>query len=262
MEDNYQKLQQIAKEGYSIEFGDVLEKSFENFKKCFGIMGLSLILLSIVLFIVLFGIFGAIVGFSEINQTMIDFNPMMLSGTFIIIYLIFAVVFSGIMAGFNAGFYKMVHETEINNGVDVGTLFYYFRTHYFKELFVAAALIALGTTGMTILFELLHLKIIGMLVTYIISFLTFLTVPLIIFSDLKTVQAISMSIRLTLKKPLILIGLLLVAIILAMLGFIAFCIGIFFTLPFIYSMVYMIYTTISPIKENNIIDEIGRSETE
>lgn len=96
MEDNYQKLQQIAKEGYSIEFGDVLEKSFENFKKCFGVIGLSLILLSIVLFIVLFGIF-AIVGFSEINQTMIDFNPMMLSGTFIIIYLIFAVVFSGIV---------------------------------------------------------------------------------------------------------------------------------------------------------------------
>lgn len=262
MEDNYPKLQQIAKEGYTIEFGEVLEKSFENFKKCFGVMGLALILLSIVLFILFFGIFGAIVGFSEINQTIVDFDPMMLSGTFMFAYLIFAGIFSGIMAGFNAGFYKMVHQAEINIGVDVSTLFYYFRTHYFKELFVSGALIAFATTGITLLFELLHLKFIGMLLTYTVSFLTFLTVPLIIFSDLKSVQAITMSIQLTLKKPLLLIGLLLVAVLLAMLGLFAFCIGIFFTLPYIYSMVYIIYNTISPIKENNIIDEIGRSETE
>ena len=87
----------------------------------------------------------------------------------------------------------------------------------------------------------------------------FLTVPLIIFSKLDAVNAIVFSIKLVFKQPIILFLLLLVGYICAMLGFIALCIGIFFTLPFIYSLYYCIYKNIIPVEEYSELDEIGRT---
>jgi hypothetical protein len=260
--NKYEKLEKIAQEGYELEFGTVLDHAINNYKQIFGVAGVSMLILMMVLFGALFGVIGVVFGFSAFSSTMTDFNPAMLSGTLIVIYFIAMVLFSGIMANINAGFYKMCFLADSNQRFSIGTMFDYFKTSHFKEIFISGVLIASLTTTVTLLFEYLDLKYVGALITYIISYLTFLTIALIIFSDLKATEAISMSIKLSLKKPLLLIGLLLLAIILAMLGIIALCIGIFFTLPFIYSMVYCIYAAIAPFEEVNVLDEIGANESE
>lgn len=262
MMNNYEKLEKIAQDGYELEFGTVFDNAITNYKQIFGVAGVAMLILSLALGAMLFGIIGVVFGFSAFSSTMTDFNPAMLSGTFIVIYFIAVVIFSGIMANINAGFYKMCFLSDTNQNFSVGTMFDYFKSKHFKELFISGVLISGLTTAVSLLFEYLNLQYIGILLTYIISYLTFLTVALIAFSDLKVMEAISISIKLSLKKPLLLIGLLLVAGILAMLGLIALCIGIFFTLPFIYSMVYCIYSEIVPVEEVNVLDEIGTNQSE
>ena len=75
----------------------------------------------------------------------------------------------------------------------------------------------------------------------IVVVFTFLVIPLIIFGNLKVAEAIKGSIIIVSKQFFILLGLIIVAVIMAILGLIGFCIGIFFTIPFIYSMYYTIY---------------------
>jgi uncharacterized membrane protein len=84
----------------------------------------------------------------------------------------------------------------------------------------------------------------GLIISLSLALLTFLTIPLIIFGNLKAIEAIQGSIIMVSKQPLIIAGLLIVATIFVMLGLIAFCVGIFFTMPIIYAMHYTIYASI------------------
>lgn len=260
--NNYEKIEKIAQEGFELEFGTVLDNAIKNYKQIFGVAGISMLILMMALFTLLFGTIGVIYGFSGFSENMANFNPLMLGGAFVVLYLVSIIVFSGVMAVINAGFYKMCHLAHNNQSFSVGTMFDYFKSKHFKELFLSGVLVSALTGTVSLLFEYLDLKVLGMLLTYLISYLVFLTITLIIFSDLKAMEAISMSIKLSLKNPLVLIGLLIVGGILAMLGIIALCIGIFFTLPFIYSMVYSIYNEIVPVEEVNVLDEIGTNHSE
>jgi uncharacterized membrane protein len=71
-----------------------------------------------------------------------------------------------------------------------------------------------------------------------------LTIPFIIFGKLSSIDAIKSSIIIVSKQPLILLGLIIVSLIAAIIGIFGFCIGMLFTMPFVYSMNYMIYKNI------------------
>ena len=123
-------------------------------------------------------------------------------------------------------------------------MFEYYKAPYFKEIFVSTFLITLASSGFSLLLDFSGIKMIGSLIALLISFLTFLTIPLIVFGKLKAVDAIKSSITIVTKQPLLLFGLVFVAGVASMTGLIGFIIGIFFTIPFIYSMNYCIYSTI------------------
>ena len=91
----------------------------------------------------------------------------------------------------------------------------------------------------------------GLAISLIISFLTFLSIPLIVFGNLNAIDAIKGSIIIVSKQPLTLVGLLIVSTLFCMIGLIAVCIGIFFTMPFIYSMYYCIYDAIIGDEESD-----------
>ena len=94
-----------------------------------------------------------------------------------------------------------------------------------------------------------------------IGLLTLLTIPLIIFGNLSATAAIKGSITLVKKRFLVILLLLIVGFVGAfIIGIIALCIGIFFTLPFIYSLEYIIYRNAMSIEDINELDEIGSSE--
>lgn len=260
MNNNYSKVEKVSKEGYELEFGTVLEKAFSTYKLVAGIGGVGMILICIIMGVLYAGIFGAVYGFSDVMTSLTSINPELMSGTSLLYFLLFSVVMAGIMSPISAGFMNMAALADQNKDFGLGTIFGYYKSAYFKELFTAAAIIAFFGTGLNYLFDYIGIKYFGVLITCCVSFLTFLSIPLIIFSNLKAVEAITMSAQLVIKRPFVLLGLLIVSFIFVSLGIIGLCIGIFFTIPFIYVMYYTIYEAIVPQDETTELDEIGQNQ--
>ena len=250
----------IANEGYELDFGTVLNNAFENYKKIAGLAGIGLILIGIILFVFLFAIMGIAFGFGSFFQTLSGFNPELLAGSSLFIFLGFTVLFTSLFSPVSAGFLRMAKLADYNESFGIDTIFYYYKTVHFKELFLSTLVISFFSSGGLVLLEYTGISFAGNLLNYIISFLTFLTVPLIIFSDIKAFDAITISIKLVLKQPIILLGLLIVSLIIAILGIFGLCIGIVFTIPFLFSINYIIYKQIIPIDNKIELDEIGISE--
>ena len=71
-----------------------------------------------------------------------------------------------------------------------------------------------------------------------------LTLPLIVFQNLTAIEAIKTSIAVVAKNPLVIFALLVVGIIGALVGFVGCIIGVFFTIPIVYSINYCLYEAI------------------
>jgi uncharacterized membrane protein len=88
-----------------------------------------------------------------------------------------------------------------------------------------------------------------------------LTIPFIVFGKLNATDAIKSSCIIMVKKPFDLWALLIVAGLVSIVGIIGCGIGLFFTIPFLYSMTYAIYAAIIGF-ESNEVDENTESLNE
>jgi uncharacterized membrane protein len=149
----------------------------------------------------------------------------------------------------------MADCAEKGNEFHVSTIFEYYKFPYFKEIFLATFLITIMSSGLNVLLDYSGIKFVGTFIAIGISFLSFLTIPLIVFGNLKAIEAIKSSVLLVSKQPLLLFGLLIIGGIASMTGLILICIGVFFTIPFMYSMYYAIYDSIIGV------DQIEAEET-
>jgi hypothetical protein len=252
-----ERLHDIEKNGYQLDFGNVFDHAFENYKKIALYAGLVLFV-----FTILFGIFalGILITFWGIDLVTEKLNPENLksenlTGSSFLIYCVFVLLISCLLTPFQAGFLKMADCGEKDEEFHISTLFSYYQLPYFKEIVASTFLITSISFLQAIVFSQIKLDLIGNFISNFISFLTILTIPLIIFGNLKAIEAIKYSIVIVLKKPFVLLGLIIVSIIGAMVGFIGCCIGVFFTLPFIYSMNYVIYNAIVGIDSQDKIEE-------
>ena len=258
------RIEEIRSNGYLLDFGTVFEHAFENYKKIVFYAGLMLLVFSIVLLIVMMTGLISYVGienFEEFGNKMKQMSSSKVLPTEIAIPLNLGILlFSAIINPFMAGFLKMADCGEKGEEFHVATMFSYYKLPYFFNLFIAVLIIGLVNTGLAMLMESTGYSIIGTIITSLISFLTFLTIPLIVFGNLNATEAIKSSIIVVSKQPLVLFGLIIVAGIGAALGIFGLCIGIFFSFPFIYSMNYAIYKTIIGVEETKELEEISGTE--
>lgn len=252
-----ERIEEIKREGYDIDFGDVFNKSFEIYKRIALNAGIAIILFAIVMIGIVLGIVGVYAGFGSFSQSMTGFNPLNFSIIGIIAYIAGTVLFSAILSPFFAGIIKMADLANKQEDFSIGTVFDYYKSAYFKELFIATALISVFSVVISTISEGVGAGYVGTIVTCIISFFTFLAVPLIIFGNLNAIDAIKGSFTIVSKQILVLLGLIIVAIIIMFLGIIGFCIGIFFTMPFVYANYYAIYDAIIGTEKKDELDEIG-----
>jgi len=242
MESAKNRILEIKEKGYDIDFGRIFENSFENYKKIALIAGITILLVTILIMAIAVGLFAIFWGFSSMTDTLADLKLENFSVLHILIYVTVLSLISGFASPITAGMLKMAHNAAKNEEFSVGTAFEYYSSSHFKELFLATFCISIWTIGITTLLDYLGIRFVRAILTYIISFFTFLTLPLIIFGNLNALEAIKGSFTVVSKQFFILLGLLIVSFIFAFLGLIGFCIGIFFTIPFIYSMYYCIYS--------------------
>lgn len=255
------RIAEIKTNGYELDFGIAFENAFENYKKIAVYAGLMLFVFFILLTIIMSTGIVSYVGVENMEEfskqlkhlTSLKVMPLNIAipvnGILILI--------SGILNPFIAGFLKMADCGEKGEEFHVSTMFTFYKSPYFINLFMATLIVAFFSVGLSILFQFLGLSFIGTVVSLTISFITLFTVPLIVFGKLNTIEAIRSSIIIVSKQPIVLFGLIIVTVIGVALGLFGFCIGLFFTWPFLYSMEYSLYNSIIGIDYASEIDELG-----
>lgn len=259
-----QRIEEIKTNGYQLDFGTVFEHAFENYKKIALYAGLMLLVFSILITIMMFISLISYIGidnlenFSNKLKQFLELKTMPLE---VAIPLNGGLIlFSALINPFMAGFLKMADCGEKGQEFHVSTMFTYYKLPYFINIFSAVFLITLISTGLSVLMEYSGFGFIGSIISITVSFITFLTIPLIIFANLNTIDAIKSSITIVSKQPLTLLGLIIISGIGAIIGIFGFCIGIFFTIPFMYSMNYVVYKNIIGIDSSSEMEEIKTNE--
>jgi hypothetical protein len=264
------KLKEIKQYNYPLDFGEVFTKAFENYKKIALITG-SIILILIIAFTVLLGsLAGILFGIGNLTKFFTDYNPNNNLSLLLIINLFVGVIGAALVAPLTAGLLKIAHLAESNQEFSFSTAFDYYKSSYLKDLFLATIIINLFSSGLSTLLSLIEmyfseseysfiLKLLTVLLAIFTPLFTFLTIPLIIFGNLPAFEAIKGSILLVRKNFFTVLFLMIVGVLFSCIGIFGFCLGIFFTLPFLYSLEYIIYRNAINIKEESEIDEIGTS---
>lgn len=249
--------------GYKLDFGTVFEHAFENYKKIALYAGLMLLFFFIVLgFLFVIGMISYVgmENMDEFSKKLTQFSELKEKPLDIVLQINAGMILlSGLLNPFMAGFFKMADCAEKDKEFHISTMFTYYKSPYFSNIFIAIFVITLVNTSLSTLFEFAGLSIIGSVISLILSFITFLVVPLIIFGKLNSVDAIKSSIIIVSKQPLVLLGLIIVSIIASIIGIFGFCIGILFTMPFMYSMYYVIYSSIVGVETASEIEEIAEN---
>ncbi|HEY6143106.1 MAG TPA: hypothetical protein VIV55_06700 [Flavobacterium sp.] len=240
------RIEEIKSNGYELDFGTVFEHAFENYKKIAVYAG-SMLLISFFLFIILLtAIAIAVFGVGPVTEFLKPENlkPETFTGNFLLIYTASIIFLNCLISPFQAGFLKMADCGEKGEEFHVSTIFEYYKSPYFGNIFISTLIITLMSSGLSTIMKLVGIESLGLLTSFTISLVTLLTIPLIVFGKLNATEAIQSSIIIVLKQPFLILGLLIIAILGSLVGFMGFCIGIFFTLPFVYSMEYAIYNSI------------------
>lgn len=250
-------IEQKVRNGYSLDLGKLIDESFATFKKTFLIAGLGMIIISVVMIAFYLGILGAFFGFSNFTETITSIESLATDTTFIIGSAVVTMLFSALFAPITAGFIHLNHLAKTNKEFGVSDLFNFYKGAIFKQIFMSYLVIGFTTAVITTGFSLLGYEIINSIIQISIALLTVFTIPLIIYGEQNYLDAITKSAQLFFKQPFIIIIALLIAFIGMLLGIFVLCIGIIFTIPYLYSMYYAIYAQTIGFKEASPIDEIG-----
>ncbi|WP_306350444.1 hypothetical protein [Flavobacterium sp. '19STA2R22 D10 B1'] len=263
MNTTKQRIEEIRDNGFSLDLGDMITQSFENFQKIALHAGLGLLLLSIILVVLVMGSIGASFGFENFAEQMTDFQVTDISSVYIIIYFLGITILTSLINPFVAGIFRLANQADNGEKTDFSMIFHYYKSKYLKDLIFASFLITSFNFMVSFLFETFGLDFVGTIISYFVQLLTILFIPLIIFGNLNATEAIKGSFIVVQKQFWIILLLMVLAGVGAMVGLIAICIGMFFTLPFVYSMQYVIYkNSIGNVTLQDELDEIGQSYDE
>ncbi|MDI5950546.1 hypothetical protein [Flavobacterium yafengii] len=240
------RIEEIKKNGYTLDFGNVFNHAFENYKKIALYGGLMIFVIFVLLSIFAFGVLIAIFG----GTAVVDFlkpenlKPEEFSLNTLLIFSGISILISCLISPLTAALIKMAYCAERDEEFHISTMFEYYKAPYFKEIFIATFVISIISSISSTVINYTQIPVISFVVTVIIELFTILMIPLIIFGKLKAIEALEASILIVSKQPLILLGLIVVGSIGTLVGLIGCCIGIVFTLPFLNSLYYAIYSEI------------------
>lgn len=250
------RIDEIRKNGYALDFGNVFNHAFENYKKIALYGGLMLfvfmILMSIFAIVALFTFFEPETVLEKLKAE--NLQPENLTLNSILIFSGVSILLSSLLSPFSAGLIKMAYCAERDDEFHVSTMFEYYKAPFFKELFIATFLITIVNSVLSGIINYIQIPIIEVVISVTIGLFTILMIPLIIFGKLKAVEAIQASILVVSKQPIVILGLLVIGVIASLVGLIGCCIGIVFTIPFIYSLYYALYSEIIGFDPENEIE--------
>lgn len=219
------------------DFGDVLSKSFELFKKVWveGMLHLLVTLGAILPFALL--IYVPVIGIAIKADGRPEFNPFQEYGPAVIVgyglmVLFFAFLANAISYAVMAHFYKVCQRADTGSPAEVGGYFVFLQRHFVKLL-----VLTLASFGIALLVALLcYLPIFYVMVPLQLAVVIFAFNP-----ELSVSEIIKASFKLGNRFWLIGFGLIIVAGLIAQLGVILCGVGVFATAYFAYIPLYYFY---------------------
>lgn len=269
MNKTLQRLEDIRLNGFYFGFGEIFDQTFQNYKKTFGVQGLVLLVIILLFTVVIGSVAGLAFGVGEITEYFTDMKVNGIGSVALIVQLIVSVIGAGLTTPFTAGLLKMSHLAEENKEFGFSTAFEYYKSTYFKELFLAGIYMGTFLSGLSTITNLAatgndNLEIVANIINFIFQvvfpILAVFTIQLIIFGNLPAIEALKASIIVAKTKFWTILFLFLVVGICACLGIFGLCLGIFFTFPVIYSLEYIMYRTAFGIEDEHELDQIGIDE--
>lgn len=264
MKSTLDQIEDIKKDGYSIDFSTVFNYAFENYKKIALYSGLIILVFSVVVVIAIMGLAVAFYGVQSLTQNFLeDFQNQKLTYIQQVISTVSLSAVTALFAPLGAGFLKMADCADKDEEFNVSTIFTYYKAPYFIQLFSVAFILGVVSTGIAYFLDSLGTQFIGTGFSLFINYFTFFTIPLIIFGNLTAIDAIKSSFVLVSKNPIIIFCLFIVGYIGSAVGLVGCCIGILFTAVFNTSVTYAAYFSIfNEEEQQDSIDSIGRSDLE
>lgn len=264
MKSTLDQIEDIKKDGYSIDFSTVFNYAVENYKKIALYSGLIILVFSVVAGAVVMGLAVTFYGLQSISENFLEnFKIQNLSYVEQIATAASIAAVTALFAPLGAGFLKMADCADKDETFNVSTIFTYYKAPYFLQLFSVAFIIGIVTNGISYFTETVGFGYLGTVVSLFVNFFTFFTIPLIIFGNLKAIDAIKSSLVLVSKNPVTIFCLFLIGYIGSLVGLVGCCVGVIFTLVFNTCVTYATYFSIFNEEEKqDSIDSIGRTDLE
>lgn len=253
---NNSDLEKIISQGYSLDFGQTLDEIFDYFKKTFLLNGLVILIFTLSLgFIAFFGLgMGSLV--SKFSDPAIV-EEMFKDTTFLIYYYLTMIFLGLLLAPLGAGFIQLNRDIDTHSEVSISNIFTHYKSKHFLQIVGYTLILQIVSSAVSFI----PIPYIGAAINILVSWFTIIGICLIIFSNLNALNAIKYSIKLVAKNPGTVLLVFIVSYLISLLGVFALCIGIFFTLPILYSMYYVLYKNIVGFEEEEIVFDIEK-ETE
>ncbi len=253
MQNIQEKLEQINQEGVNIEPAKVMKEAFDLFKKTTLSAASGLMLIG---FILSFLTSALLVKFVDsdpevISEKFMNLNPLEFSGSQMGIYLLLGSVITAVASIFTAGFIYSNYKADNQQRPTMFNCLRYFTKKQAFNIFIAQFTMSIIFSSISFALQLVGLNMVALAINWLINILLLFVVPLIIFADLSPFSSIAKSVMVVNKKPLTYIFIMLlnymiiimVAMLLVSLGLGAFflVLGIFLTLPMLFSVFYVLY---------------------
>ncbi|HUH34413.1 MAG TPA: hypothetical protein VL022_01140 [Moheibacter sp.] len=265
------KVDQVNVQGYGLHLEGILSQAWAIFKKTFlslSVVSLVYMLTMVVIWSLMFeSLYGY--SFAEIIQMAQD-NPEALEssmGNFTLTSsLIYSLVFglgTALVAPILAGIFQVCYRQKYEGGSSSSDLFVFYKTPYFGNILIYSFLLSFVLQMLNFLMSEWVPTMGGMLGTFLqvlIQVSLVFTIPLIVFGKMGWIEAMQSSIKITTKNWFFLFFVLAIGLILSMLGILLCGIGVMFTYPFFYVVVFAIYDEVIGFNQSNDpIAEIGEN---
>ena len=150
MKSTLAQIEDIKKNGYSLDFATVFNHAFENYKKIALYSGLIILVFSIIACIAIIGVAVAFYGVQVMTKDFIqNFENQQFTAIELVIQTVSVSVLAGITAPFGAGFLKMADCADKDVEFNVSTIFSYYRAPYFIQLFVVTLITSLVSSAIS-----------------------------------------------------------------------------------------------------------------
>ncbi|OYQ43544.1 DUF2189 domain-containing protein [Flavobacterium aurantiibacter] len=252
-----------ANEPVHLSFGEAIEQTFNTWKKIALLMGGILILLGIVAAIIYGGIFAVIFGTTDLTNEILNMQSLDNQTPRMVLTLIFTIIAAAVFSPITAGLLQIAHNAESGEDYSFNTAFEHYKSVHVKDIILSAVIINLVSQGFSIVGELFALQtdaistFIAGLLSLVLTILTFMSIPFIIFGKLDAVESIKASISVCGRKFFIILLLMIVVGLCIGLGILGLCIGIFFTMPLYYTLQYNVYRLAIGIDNVDELSQIG-----